>query len=273
AGIAIDSPNGQFRARHLNARRIVFGSLSKDSNQSLPALWRQRADAPITTSNSQGRIECANDEILCRAAGHTVQANGVMRPSVWEESKATWIETSLPVPAFCVGGNALGISDNGVICGFAEIKIAPTPNRLPCVWAPGESGGYKRFTVLPTPTEVKSAVAIDINRRGTVVGYSEDRDGTRRACRWNPTATGWVWEDLGVEGAAVSINWLGSIVGGNPDNSYLWQCEERFDLNALLKQGNEPSLDRVYAIGELGDLIGISGDQGRVLTPVTTLSF
>jgi hypothetical protein len=273
AGIAIDSSDLQFRARHLNARRIVFGSLSRDSGNSLPALWRQRADAPITTSSSPGRIECANDELLCSAAGHTVQPNGVMRPTVWVETKARWIEASLPVPAFCVAGNALGINGNSVVCGFAKVKIAPSLNQLPCVWSPGKSGGYESYVILPTPTEVMSAVAIDVNRKGTVVGYAEGRDGVRRACRWNPTAVGWVWEDLGVEGAAVSINWLGSIVGGNPDNSYLWQCDERIDLNALLKQGNEPTLDRVYAIGELGDLIGISDGQGQVLKPVTTLDF
>lgn len=272
--IALQSRDGQFHARHLNARRIVFGSIELEANRPVPALWRQRSDSPTTLSESRGRAECANNQLAFRVGGHTIPASGITTPAVWVESEKRWIEALLPVPAFCIGGNVLGINDNGVACGFVEIKVSPTPNRLPCAWVPAQSGGYGNLAVLPTPEEAVSGGAVAINRKGIIVGYTQDRSGRRRACRWNPTDTGWAWEDLGVEGVAVSINWLGTIVGGSPGKLHLWQCEERFDLNALVERSDE-QLEKVFAVGELGDVVGGSVGKGTriLLQPKTVMEF
>jgi len=273
-GIAIVSSKGQFNARHLNARRTAFGSLAGETDESFPAIWRQREKSPVILSTESGRAECANDQLRCRVGGQRASPNGIMRPAVWTENGEKWIETLLPVPAFCIGGNILGINDNGEACGFVEVKIARTANLLPCVWTPKESGGYERPAVLPTLEDAMSGVAVDINRRGTIVGYTEGRDGNRRASRWNPTDTGWAWEDLGVDGVATSINWLGTIVGGSIGKTLLWQCDERIEINPLVDRSGESRLARVFAIGELGDILGQSSEgKMLLLQPQTTLEF
>ncbi len=72
---------------------------------------------------------------------------------------------------------SLGISDNGVACGFVEGESRPLLRTvLPCVWSPKESpAGYERLgRICPRLRKTQcQAVAVDINRRGTVVGYSE----------------------------------------------------------------------------------------------------
>ena len=270
----IEHTQGTFYARHLNARRIVFGTLANSSDPPVPAFWRQHADAPTALSTGAGQIEGANDSLLWTASGHTIIGNGSRRPTIWVEvSGGKWAESLLPVPAFCVDGNALGVSDVGVACGYVEIQATAKPNRLPCLWVPDSAGSYPSVSILPTPEEARSGVAVDINRTGIVVGYTENRSGLKRACRWNPIESGWVWEDLGAVGVAASINWLGTIVGGDGGAACMWQGDERIDLNAAMERSGGPQLDRVIAIGELGDLIGVSDGAGTLFEPVMTLEF
>ncbi|MCB1100260.1 MAG: hypothetical protein KDN22_32140 [Verrucomicrobiae bacterium] len=270
-GLAFRVKEGTFLARHLNERRIVFGNLVSTGNLSRPAQWRQRDSEPAIVSELPGGLEGANDNLRPDVVGFTIEEGG-NRPYAWTAIENGWKPHKLPVEPFTINGKALDMNDRGEACGFVDVLVSKTTNRLPCFWQP-EAGQYEAVVILPVPDSTISASALAMNNRGAIVGYYKTVEGTTRACKWEPSDRGHTFVDLQTSGVARGINAIGHIVGGSDRSSYIWQCGERHDLSAVNGFSESGAL-RVLAIGYLGDILatGVDG-QKQLLTPVTALGF
>jgi probable HAF family extracellular repeat protein len=134
---------------------------------------------------------------------------------------------------------ALGLSDSGAIVGVG-LNDGDSPLR-PFVWKSGKA------SPLPLPAGSENNVAVDINRRGEIIGASLFPDGHVDGVLWS----GGKMTLLKVPGDGVypyGINGNGQIVGvhqeprcGAPPTAFLWQ------------QGRFTDIGNFFAIGVNGD--------------------
>ena len=268
-GHTIDFGESTFIARHLNAKRSVFGYVRGTDGVSRPAEWAQRKVEPAIVGDLPGGLEGANDKLKYDVAGYVVGNSGT-RPRVWTASEDGWKEHALPVEAFTIKGKAFDINDSREACGYVDVLVSKDSNRLPCFWMPN-GDRCDELTILPVPEFTFSASALALNSRAVIVGYFKTAGGSARACMWEPGDGGYVFVDLETAGVARSINVIDQIVGGSNRSSYLWQCEERHDLSRIPSFA-ESGAQRVFGITYLGDLLA-RDDEGemQVLTPVSAL--
>jgi probable HAF family extracellular repeat protein len=163
-------------AHGINDSGLVVGTSAVAGDREARAfLWERGGmvdlGKPPGTERSEGND--VNDD--GRVAGSVQVDEYLAHPATWAEGR--W--TELPLPVGTVHGVANAINDDGWIVGFTGVF----PNR-PVLWRHGVLIDLGDFGG-PTP----SAVAVDINNRGEVVGYGSFgggflwQDGTMYAIR------------------------------------------------------------------------------------------
>ncbi len=268
SGISVPSVSGTLRARHMNQRKVLLGSLRATDGIRRPAFWNQNADGPTVVDEAKGQIEGANDRLQMDLVGYRVE-RGINRPVIWQRRAAQWQATMLPCERTAIGGRALDINDSGIVCGDQEILGEQQSHRLPCLWQASDSGHYQDPMVLPVPHDAVGGAAIAINDSGTVAGYYKDADDRSVACCWQPEGSAYRLIDLGTFGVVRGINQAGLMVGGSDVTAYLWQSGKRFDLAEI---EGAPKQSRALGILSTGDVLVKTTDRRTLLlSPVTAL--
>ena len=116
-----------------------------------------------------------------------------------------------------------------------------------------------------------NSLALRVNNRGQVVGYSETGDTTHAFLWQNGTL-----HDLGTLpgagwSAAHAVNDRGQIVGASDDAAALWQSGKVVDLNRLVPAASGWTLQDATGINAQGQIVGRGTVHGHIhaflLTP------
>lgn len=207
-----------FEPSHIVGPRVLFGLVGPPDGQRRLAVWHQRTSRPVILSNS-GWIHDVSPAL--DAVGAAVVGRRTL-PVFWSGAKIPAETVVLKPPAFTIRGRATGIAKFGDVVGSCTIHVTEKPTDKACLWRfDAKTATYSAAEILPTPPEVVSSSAEDINRHGAIVG-SYQLNGKSQACVWQRSADGTY--DLATElaefpGTATSINSYGQIVGHAPDGS------------------------------------------------------
>jgi len=162
----------------------------------------------------------------------------------WAQPK--YVMTDLGVLPGGVYSNATSINQAGTIVGWSGTSPDVLSDRA-VIWQPGEVQ-----PTLLTGLPPSRSIALDINSRGSVVGYREDI--VRRARAF--LLTRGTSQDLGIEGSAASINNHDQIVGmtdGPPQRGFLWGGGKLTFIETLGGISNS-----AWDINDRGEIVGQS---------------
>ena len=119
-----------------------------------------------------------------------------------------------------------------------------------------------------------------VNDAGMIVGSSTDRAGYLKAFAWNGGFVS-IGTLGGTTSAAYDVNSGGDVVGFAADSSgrnraFLWRGGMLFDLNSMLSDSGEWTLETAYCINDRGQIVGAGIRDGRatgfILDPVALVS-
>ena len=137
--------------------------------------------------------------------------------------------------------------------------------------------GSLRPNSLPYLVTRSYGYAWGINDLGESCGESRAADGSSRAVLWtDPDNDGWPDRitNLGkfagtTSSVARDLNDSTQVVGSClwPHAAFVWEEGEMYDLNTLVPDGM-PTLHEAYAINEIGQIVGVTGSRGFLLTPI-----
>ena len=144
-------------ARAINSRGQIIGT-SSAGPLDRAFIWDKGTMSELPGLDGQEGQDTLAFDINNR--GQVVGSSG-LRPVIWENGTPVPLDTFLPSTT----GRAFGINDSGDIVGFLQ---SPTSSDyLPVLWQNGTA------LALPTPPLNPSpgSAAVDINNRGTIIGY------------------------------------------------------------------------------------------------------
>lgn len=234
----------------------VFWDSSAAAGVELPLLGGQGAWSTAFDINNFGTIvgEAENSAFTPRAV-------------VWEPT-ATSYGAPLELPALDPNAfsSARAVNDDGLVIGEAQDA---TGKLHAVLWTPLAAGGFNLIDLGIAGETASSATAID--SLGLVAGESQLASGEIHAMLWTVAGAAVTRTDLGPAGTNSTINSLGEnsrLVGaagsGAAEVSAIW------DIRSLTATHFDPvleSLGKAFAINALGQVIGVQGGTGFVVTP------
>jgi probable HAF family extracellular repeat protein len=160
--------------------------------------------------------------------------------------------------------SALGINNTSWVVGFHSFDEPDHPS--PVLY---EMTGCTALPTLPEMSGLPPSYgeAWSVNDSGTIVGWSVDDSGNRRACRWTSPLGVWEVANLGTLGgptsAAIRINQSGTIVGradiaDGVEHAFLWTTSAGMqDIN------RGPAASVAHGVNGYDEVVGELSFEGQ----------
>ncbi|QDU70061.1 hypothetical protein [Engelhardtia mirabilis] len=204
---------------------------------------------------------------------HDVNESGVIAghtqdPFSTKDRAVTWSGgaiQNLGVAESHSSNRAQGISDNGLLAGFAWE-----------LFQPNDAIGFNTVTwktIGGTDGPFQNAEATDVNSKGRYVGFQAFNSGAWHATIWDPGAGSVV--DAGTVGGfdyseLFDINEAGKAVGTSypgdqsaENRAIYWNGSQLLDLNDMLVPGTGAHIFEAREINELGEIAGTALIDGK----------